>query len=250
MLEGAGQSDLEAGMKSAKSIGRVTGVLLLVHLAVGLWVPFVLLQRLKGPTGFLASAAANAGQVRAAVFLLFVGSAVATGIAIAAWPVFRRYSPAMGLWLVALGVAAFSLQAVDNGALMSMLSLSQESAKAGAAKADLFQALGLVVGSARRWAHYTYLLVAVSWILLLYSLVYRFRLVPRALAAFGVVASVLQIAAVTLRSFLGYPPEMQLAMPLAPAYIALAIWLMVKGFYERQHPVRAEVHDAEVVEMV
>ena len=217
-------------MKSANSVGRLTGVLVLVHLALGLWVPFAMLQRLRGPTGFLAIAAANSAQVRAAVFLLFVGSAFATAIAIAAWPIFRHYSSTMGLWLVALAVAAFSLQAVDNSALLSMLSLSQEYAKAGAVKTELFQALAVVVGSARKWAHYTYLLVAVSWILLLFTTLYRFRLVPRALAAFGIVASILQIAGVTLRGVLGYPPEMRLALPMAPAYIGLAVWLIVKGF--------------------
>ncbi len=219
-------------MKSAKNAGRITGMLVLVHLGVGLWVPFALLQLLKGPAGFLPIAAANSGQIRAAVFLLFVGSAFATVIAIAAWPIFRRSSSAMALWLVALGVAALVLQAVDNSALLSMLSLSQEYAKAGAAKTELFQALAVVIGSARKWAHYTYLFVAVSWILLLFTTLYRFRLVPRALAAFGVIASLLQIVGVTVRGFLGYPPEMRLAVPLAPAYIGLAVWLIFKGFNE------------------
>jgi len=226
-------------MRSAKSVGRIVGMLLLAHLAAGLTVPFVLLRPLVMPPGFLATAAGNSVQVRAAVLLLFLGSAVSVGIAIAALPVFRRYSSAMALWLLALAVAGFSLQAVDNGALLSMLSLSQEYAKAGAAKAELFQALAVVVGSARRWAHYTFLLVVGSWIFLLYSLLYRFRLVPRALAAFGLLGSVLQITGVTLRGLLGYPPETRLAMPLAPAYVALAVWLMVKGFDERHRPLQA-----------
>lgn len=233
-------------MKSAKSIGRATGVLVLIHLAVGLWVPFAMLQRLKGPAGFLAIAAANSAQVRAAVLLLFVGSAVCMGIAIVALPVFRRYSSAMAFWLLGLAVASFSLQAVDNAHILSMLSLSQEYAKAGVAKAEVFQSLAIVVGSARKWAHYTYLLVAVSWILFLFTLLYRFRLVPRVLAAFGLVASILQIAGVTLRGFFGYPPEMRLALPLAPAYIGLALWLIVKG-YDEHRGYEAEARHAQAV---
>ena len=217
-------------MRSAKSVGRMVGVLLLLHLAAGLVVPFILLHPLVTPPGFLASAAGVPNQVRAAVLLLFVGSAIAIGIASTAWAVFRQYSSAMALWLLALAVASFSLQAVDNAHILSMLSLSQEYAKADAAKTELFQALAVVVGAARKWSHYTALLVAVSWIFLLCSVLYRFRLVPRALAAFGAVASVLQITGVSLRGLLGYPPETRLAMPLAPAYVALAVWLMVKGF--------------------
>ena len=65
-------------MKSAKSTGRIVGMLLLIHLAAGLILPFVLLDRVRRPAGFLENAAGNSAQLRAAVFLLFVGSAVIT----------------------------------------------------------------------------------------------------------------------------------------------------------------------------
>lgn len=219
-----------AAFTSATRVGRVTGLLFFVQLTVGLMVPFILLDRVRGSAGLLANAAGSPAQVRAAVRLLFAGSAVAIAISIAALPVFRRYSSAMAFWLLALAVAGFSLQAVDNAHILSMLSLSQEYAKAGAAKAEAFQALAVVVGSTRKWAHYSYLFVAVSWIFLLFGLLYRFRLVPRALAAFGLVASLLQIAGVSLRGLLGYAPEMRMTLPCAPAFFGLAVWLMVKGF--------------------
>ncbi len=232
--------------RSGKRVGRTVGVLLLVHLAAGLTMPFILLHPLIAPPGFLATAAGIPNQVRATVLLLFVGSAIAIGIASTAWSVFRQYSSAMALWLLALAVAGFSLQAVDSAHLLSMLSLSQEYAKAGADNANLFQELAVVVGSARKWSHYSYLLVVGSWIFLLCGLLYRFRLVPRVLAAFGLVGSMLQIAGVTLRGLWGYPPETRLAMPLAPAYVALALWLIVKGFDERHSPLAAQAHRAEV----
>ncbi len=225
---------------SAKSVGRTVGVLLLLHLAAGLTVPFILLNPVIAPPGFLANAAGSPNQVRAAVLLLFVGSAIAIAVASAAWSVFRQYSSAMALWLLGLAIASFSLQAVDNAHLMSMLSLSQEYVKVGAGNADLFNALAVVAGSARKWSHYSFLLVVGSWIFLLCALLYRFRLVPRVLAAFGLVGSLLQIAGVTLRGLWGYPPETRLAMPLAPAYVALAVWLIVKGFDERHRPLEAQ----------
>ena len=232
--------------RSGKSVGRTVGVLLLLHLAAGLTVPFILLNPLIASPGFLANGAGIPNQVRAAVLLLFVGSAIAIGIASTGWSVFRLYSSAMALWLLALAVASLSLQAVDNAHLLSMLSLSQEYAKTGAEKADLFQALAVVVGSARKWSHYSFLLVVGSWIFLLCGLLYRFRLVPRALAAFGLVGRMLQIAGVTLRGLWGYPPKTLLAMPLAPAYVALALWLIVKGFDERHRPLEGQAHRAEV----
>jgi hypothetical protein len=64
------------------------------------------------------------------------------------------------------------------------------------------------------------------------------------LAALGLVGSLLQIAGVTLRGLLGYAPETRLAMPLAPAYVALALWLIVKGFNERHRPLETQAHRA------
>jgi len=191
-------------MTSGKRLGQLVGVVLVLHLTVGLIVPFILLLPMMSPPGFLTSAAGVANQTRRAVLLLFVGSALAIAIASAGWRVFHEYSSAMALWLVALAVASFALQAVDNAHILSMLSLSQAYAEAGAAKADVFQALALVVGAARKWSHYSFLLVVGCWIVLLFSLLYRFRLVPRVLAAFGIIGALLQIAGVGLRGLAGH----------------------------------------------
>lgn len=219
-------------MDSAKRIGQVTGVLVLTHLAVGLMAPFILLDRVRGSAGLVANAATHPGLLRVAVVLLFAGSAVATAIAIEVFPVLRRYSSRTPIWLVALGVAAFSLQAVDNANLFSLLTLSRASGAAGPAQAELFQVVGVAATASRNWAHYSYLLVAVSWIVLFFSVLYRFKLVPRALAAFGLSTALLQIGGVTLRVMFGYPPLTWLAVPLAPAYAGLAFWLIVRGFDE------------------
>ena len=221
-------------MTSEKNAGRTVGVVLLLHLAAGLIVPFILLHPLVSPPGFLASAAAIPNQVRIAVMLLFAGSALAIGASCAALQTFHHYSPAAAYWLLALATAGFALQAADNAHLLSMLSLSQTYAEAGPSSGQLFQAVEVAVGALRKWSHYSALLVVGCWIFLLYSFLYRYRLVPRLLAAFGLLGAVGQIAGVTLRGLWGYPPETRLAVPLAPAYAALAVWLMVKGFPGRQ----------------
>lgn len=219
-------------MEPEKKSGRTVGILILLHLAVGLITPFVIIDRIRTPAGLLAGAAANPGQLRVAVLLLFIGSAIPIAIAATAWPVLRRCSSASPLWLFALAVAGFILQVVDGGALLSTLSLSQEYAKAEVAK-DALQAVGLVISAIRRWTHFTYLLVAVGWIFLFCGTLYRFRFAHRVLALLGVVTSLFQIYGVTLRTMFGYAPEMRLAMPLAPAYAALAMWLIVNGFDAR-----------------
>lgn len=219
-------------METSTSVARTLGVLLLLHLVIGLITPFIILHSITGSRGFLATAADNAAQVRIAIFLLMIGSAMAIAVSAAAQPLLRRYSSNLAFWLLSLSIAAFTLQAVDCGRILSMLSLSQHYAASGSPNSELFQSLAIVVGSARKWAHYTYLLVAVTWILLLFTVLFHYHLVPRALAAFGIIASLMQIGGVTIRSMLGYSPETRLAMPLAPVYIALALWLIFKGLRE------------------
>jgi hypothetical protein len=223
---------MELIMRSAKSVGRLIGMLLFVQLA-GLIVPFVLLHPLtRGPRDFLTNAAGASLQIKVAVFLLFANCALTIGIAIAAWPVFRQYSEAMALWLLAAGVIMFSLQAVDNAHLLSMLSLSQQYAHAGGPD-ELFQTLAEAIGSTRRWVHYTELLVIDCWIFLLYSALYRFAVVPRALAAFGLLTVTLHFTGIPLPGFLGYSIVTLMGVPMALSHIALASWLMARGFAER-----------------
>jgi hypothetical protein len=232
-------------MRSAKSTGRVIGLLLFVQLA-GLIVPFVLLRPLTtGPQNYLANAAGYSFQIKAAVFLLFANCALTVGITIAAFRVFRQYSEAMTLWLFAASVIMFLLQAVDNVHILSMLSLSRQYTQAGG-PAELFQTPAAVVGSTRMWAHFTELLVIDCWVFLLYSILYRFRLVPRSLTAFGLITVMLHFTGIPLPGFLGYSIVTLMGVPMALSHITLALWLLTRGFEERRRPLRAEARGAEL----
>jgi hypothetical protein len=235
-------------MRSATRVGRIIGMLLLVQLATGLIVPYVLLRPLTAPpAGFLGIAAGMSGQVRLNVLLLFVGGALPVGISVAAWPVVRQRSYRLGLWLLAVSVLNFTLQIIENSHWLSMLSLSQAYAEAGGADQELFQSLGIVVRSAWKWAHYSHILVVVGWFFALYCLLFRCSMVPRALAAIGVATTLLHFAGITLPTFGGYlmPLPMLFGMPLGLATLALAAWLMAKGFKEPKDIPRAEAHGVE-----
>ena len=216
-------------MRSAKRSGRIIGMMLLVQL-LGLIVPFVLLLPIVS-RDYLASAAAASFQIKLAVFLLFANCALTIGISIAAWPIFRQYSSGLALLLVAVSVIMFSLQAVDNAHILSMLSLSERYAQAGGPE-QLFQALAAVVGSTRKWGHYSELLVIDAWIFLLYILLYRFAIVPRALAAFGLITVMLHFTGITLPLFLGYRSVTLMGATMALSHVAVALWLLAKGFAE------------------
>ena len=234
-------------MRSAKSSGRIIGILLLLQLAAGLMLPFILLRPLMtGSPGFLTAAAENSFQIRTAVLIFFVGGALNVSLGITAMPVFRRYSNATALWFLAVCVISCTLDAVHSATVMSMLSLSQEYVNGGAADSGMYQALGAAVASTRRWAHFTQLVAIGGWIFVFYSSLFRFSLIPRALAALGLIGIVLQFTGVTLMMFLGYRIIGELAMPMLPIQLTVVVWLMVKGFEERRRPVGVETHEAEL----
>ena len=219
-------------MRSPNSVGRRVGLLLLAHLIVGLTTPYIILRPLNSPLTFAANAPGNAFRVRLAVMLLFIGGAISVAIAIKVWPIIREYSYALALWLFALAVANFSLQCIENAAWMSLLTLSQNFASATAAQFDMYQLVGAAVRSYWKWVHYTHLLVMVVWMCTLFAVFWRWAMVPRILAVLGVLTCLMQITGITLPQFLDYRAPMGLLMglPLGFAYLALAVWLLVKGF--------------------
>ena len=221
-------------MSSPKRTGRIVGVLLLSQLGLGLMVPFILIRPLMaGSPGFLTAAAESSSQIRTAVFLACVGGALTVALAITAFPVFRTYSGAMARWFLSVCVLSCALDFVHNATVMSMLSLSREYVSQGAADSGMYQVVGVAVASARRWAHLTQLVAIGMWIFVFYASLVRFALIPRALAAAGLVGILLQFSGVTVMMFLGRSTVGVLAMPLLPIQIAVAGWLIAKGFTDR-----------------
>jgi len=219
-------------MTTAKSAGRVVGLLLLVQLTA-LILPYVLLLPVSARAGaFLESAAAMEGTVRLSVLTLFVGGAVSLGISVIAWPTVRERQHRLGLWLLALAVMNFTLQLIENAHWLSLLSISQAYASAGSADPAIFQALGVAAHASFRWAHYSHILIVVAWLFTLYLLFHRGAIVPRPIAALGMGGALLHFIGITLPAFGGYrmPYPDLFGAPLGLATLLVAGWLIARGF--------------------
>jgi hypothetical protein len=220
-------------MLSARGRGRLVGGLTLLQL-VGLIVPFVLLLPIVAPPSvWLVDAAASAARIRAGVLLLLVNGAVTIGLSIAAWPAFRRASEALAQCLVVLGALMLGVQIVDNVHVLSMLSLSQAHAAAGAGE-DTLRAAALAIGTARRWAHLSELVVIDAWILVFYLNLIRAGALPRLLWAFGLLTVASHFLAIPLPGLLGLGAVAVAGMPMALSHVATAGWLMAKGLGPRR----------------
>jgi len=224
-------------MRSTKSVGRIIGALVLLHVATGLMTPYIMLQAVSAaPASDLAIAAGMETQIRLAVALLFVGGVIPVAIAITAWPMVLPRSRALAQWLLALAVVSLAMQIVENQHFLSLLSLSLEHGRAGGDAAAVLAATAPMVRAAWRWAHYTHLLSIVGWMLLFCGVLFRLALVPRALAAAGIVTTLMQLGGITLPVLLGYRvpfPPAAWGVPLGVAYLGLSLWLMATGFADQ-----------------
>jgi hypothetical protein len=227
-------------MSVAANPGRIVGALILAQMAGGVLVNFVLAAPLFGPPGFLINAAPHSLQIAASVVLGLATGALSLAIAITVFPLFRQHGLQLALWFVALAGVSLAAMVVEQISVMSMLWLSEAYASASVAGRDTFEGLRIVVASARNGAHYIGLVVAGSTIFALYNALYRFGLVPRPLAAFGMAAALLQIVAVAMPLF-GYPVIFLLLAPLGLSQLILAVWLIMRGFRDpAQQPLRAQ----------
>ncbi len=222
-------------MKSPVSTGRITGLLLLLQLVTGLMVPYMMLRPLGDVFTYNTNEPAKSFEVRLSVMLLFLGAAIVLAISFSAWPALREHTRVVALWVIALAVINFSLQCMENAAWMSMFSFSQDYARAAGADLVTYQIVGASVHSYWKWVHFTHLLFMVIWMFVLFLAFWRAALIPRVLAAFGMLTTLMQITGITLPQFIPYrtPPMNVMGLPLAFAYVAISVWLMVKGFPER-----------------
>lgn len=220
-------------MRNAKTPGRIVGFLLLLQLAAGLTIPFILLSPIvAGAPAFLTTAAENSFQIRAAVLISFIGAALTVALGIELLPKLRRFSNAAALSFLAACIVSCALDAVHNSTVLSMLSLSQKYVGETEANFGLYQIVGAAVASTRRAAHIAQLFGIGAWIFLFYSSLLRFGLIPRLLAAVGIVGILSQFIGVTLMMFFGYKVIGEMAMPMLPIQIVVAVWLIIKGFKE------------------
>ena len=218
-------------MTHPRNAGRIAGALLIAQGIGGYVTNFVLLRPVLASPGSLVNAAPYAFEVGMSAVLGILAGAMALAIAITVLPVLRQFSERTALAFVAMGTVALSLAAVENGTLMSLVSLSKAYAASGADPAA-FEGLRGVVAASRNWAHFTHIAIGGTTLLVFYVALYRFALVPRVLAAIGLVACALQITSVT-RPFFGGEVIFFLLAPLGLANLAVAVWLLIKDFPDK-----------------
>jgi hypothetical protein len=230
-LHEQGEQIVQPALPTAFKIGRTVGILLLLQLAAALTLPFILSKSITlGSPAYLTAVAADSFQVRSAVLLSFVGAGLTVYLGITAFQIFRRYSSSAALLFLVVCAVSCTLDIIQGGFIMSMLATSNAFVTSGAVDSELYQVVGAAVASVRRSAHATQLLGFGAWMFVFYISLVRFKLIPLALALIGLLGVSLQFIGVTLMMFLGNRLISEMAMPLLPIQITVAVWLIIKGF--------------------
>jgi hypothetical protein len=168
--------------------------------------------------------------------LLDVINALAcVGTAVVLFPVVKRQSETLALGFVTsrLFEAAVILTGVVS--LLAVVSLRQDLAGATGADASALMVAGRSLVAVRDW---TLLLgpgaMAAVNALLLGTLMYRSRLVPRGIPLMGLIGAPLLIGSVLATLFGAFDqfsaPALMLVLPVALWEFSLGLWLVIKGF--------------------
>ena len=231
----------ETPMSSTRRTALVAGVFYLITF---ISIPtLVLYGPVKNHRDWIISSGTSTA-VLVGGFLEVIVALAGIGTAVTLYPVVRRQNEGAALGFVAARVLEASMIFTGVVSLLSLVTLRQD--LGGAAGAD---AASLVTTGASHVAIYNWtFLLGQSLMpginaLLLGSLMYRSRLVPRVIPVMGLIGAPLLITAVFATLFGGIEQgsawTAAAALPVAAWELSLGVWLVVKGF--RPSPIITEM---------
>ena len=221
-------------MDSDRKTAIAVGTLFIIGTVAGsLSVAFT--APILGAQDYLAGVAANETQVVVAAIFVLIMAAALVAVPLVMFPIFRKHNERIALGYVIARAIEGVGYIVTALILLSLTSLSQAFLEAGAPDASYFQALGDVLCAGYKWAE----LVGVYLVfnlgaLLFYYLLYRSRLIPRFISAWGFIAALMWLAGVLL-VLTGATDDSSAIytvsfVPMFAQEMVMAVWLIAKGF--------------------
>ncbi|MEZ2388385.1 DUF4386 domain-containing protein [bacterium RCC_150] len=199
-----------------------------LYLATFVSIPTLSLYGPVHDRNYIAGTGPDTGVIWGGILEMIVAFAC-IGTAVVLYPVVKKQNQAVALGFVAARILEATTIVVGVASLLTIVTLRQAGAGAdavvtGQALAALYDRMFLLGQS----------LIPAANALLLGSLLYRSRLVPRVLPVLGFIGAPLLVAATTATMF-GLldrvsPASGIAALPIALWEFSLGVWLLVKGF--------------------
>jgi len=184
---------------------------------------------------YLVAAAADGNQIIRAAFFQLLMVAAYVGIAIVMYPLLERHGQRLALGFFGFRIIAGTFIFVGVILLLLLLAVSRQFVGGGAPDVSYLQTLGGLLRTGRDLVNHVAMILSLSFGgLLFYALLFRARLVPRWLSAWGLVGATLTIVA-SLAVMAGLvevvtTTYLTMNVPMALQELVLAIWLIAKGF--------------------
>ena len=183
---------------------------------------------------YLAKLAANENKAIIAALFEVVWAATGVGIAIGLYPVIRRFNRSLAIGSVAFRTIEGVFAVIGTLALLSLLTLSK--GFLSGSPADISSG-SLLIGM-RDWAQSVLgIIFFMVGALMYYLVMYKSRIIPRWLSGWGIIGTVLGLAAVLAgafnHNFLEGVGNTILNLPIGVQEMVLAVWLIVKGFNQK-----------------
>ena len=214
----------------------LTGTFFILGTVLGLLALGVVLAPLLGATDHLTAYGEGETRVLVASLLELLMGVTLIGMAVAVYPVLRKFSPAAAIAYFGARLLEGVIYIIGVLSMLMLVGLGKEYLAAGSPADSYFQVHGELLLALPEWAGHVILDVAIFPLgaVILYSVFYRERLVPRWLSGWGLIGAVLYWVAGLLVMFDVITPletpHIMLQAPLGLQEMVLAIWLIAKGF--------------------
>lgn len=218
-----------------------TSAVIVGGLFIAATVFFMIGQSVHGPIigspDYLEIAYPNRFAIIGGVLIELIGVLSIPLIAVYVLPILRKHNHGLSVAYVVFRSIETMLLVGVSICTLSLIRISQGYLDAAGAGTNLFQEIAVSIQTVSHWTF----LVAVGLVfpitaLMLNAVLYKSRLVPRVISAWGFIGAVILFGGTVLDLFDLFPGvsesmlEAILTIPIAVNEMVLALWLIFKGF--------------------
>jgi hypothetical protein len=202
-------------------------------------VGFSLVTSVTDAPDFLSTIPAHKTTVTLGAFLMLLNTGVDVGKGVLFYPILENHGKRTALVYLAALIVQVVLLDIGALCLLLLVPLGELAADAGAASAAWAPGLGSLLTDANTLAYNVGQATLCFGGVFLCSLLFRTRLIPRYLAALGVIGYAVH-AVGSFAEIFGIPISTILLIPGGLFEVAVAFWLIIKGFQSAAYGGRAE----------
>ena len=220
-------------MNTHRKTAIIVGVLFIFP-TVMLFIGQAFYKPILSSPDYLDNAYPNRIIVIIGILLEFTGNPAVALIPIFLFPIFKKHNEALALGYVGFRLLEAMLYIVAEINELSLINVSQDYLNKGGMDASYFQNIGSSIQSGSDWAFMIAIVVFTLGALMFYSVLYKSKLIPRFISAWGFIAAVAMLIGTLLGMFDLITEDSVLGiifmLPIPVNETVLAIWLIVKGF--------------------